>query len=72
MPVRICRRRNNMVEKLILAIGLVLAFEGALYALFPTFLRSMVKQIDMVSDSGLRTGGLVALAIGVGLVWMIG
>lgn len=61
-----------MWEKLLLAVGLVLAFEGALYALFPTFLRSMVKLIDMVSDSSLRVGGLVALAVGVGLVWMIG
>ena len=61
-----------MLEKLFLAVGLVLAFEGALYALFPTFLRSMVKQIDMVSDSYLRFGGLIALAVGVGLVWMIG
>ena len=61
-----------MLEKLFLAIGLVLAFEGALYALFPSFLRSMVKQIDMVSDAGLRNGGLVALTIGVGLVWMLG
>jgi len=61
-----------MLEKLFLAAGLVLAFEGALYALFPTFLRSMVKLIDMVSDSSLRVGGLVALAVGVGLVWMIG
>lgn len=61
-----------MVEKLFLAIGLVLAFEGALYALFPTFLRSMVRQIDMVSDQALRIGGLIALAAGVGLVWMIG
>lgn len=61
-----------MLEKLFLAVGLVLAFEGALYALFPTFLRSMVKQIDMVSVSSLRFGGLIALAVGVGLVWMIG
>lgn len=61
-----------MFEKLFLAIGLVLAFEGALYALFPTFLRSMVKHIDMVSDSSLRFGGVVALAVGVLLVWMIG
>jgi uncharacterized protein YjeT (DUF2065 family) len=51
---------------------LVLAFEGALYALFPSFLRSMVKQIDAVSDSALRNGGLVALGIGVGLVWLLG
>lgn len=61
-----------MLEKLFLAIGLVLAFEGALYALFPSFLRSMVKQIDAVSDATLRNGGMVALSIGVGLVWMLG
>lgn len=61
-----------MAEKLLLALGLVLAFEGALYALFPTFLRSMVKQIDMVSDQSLRLGGMIALAVGVGVVWMIG
>ncbi len=61
-----------MLEKLFLAIGLVLAFEGALYALFPSFLRSMVKQFDAVSDATLRNGGLVALTIGVVLVWMLG
>lgn len=61
-----------MVEKLLLAIGLVLALEGALYALFPSFLRSMVKQIDSISDAALRTGGLLALSVGVVLVWMLG
>ncbi len=61
-----------MLEKLLLAIGLVLALEGALYALFPSFLRSMVKQIDSISDAALRTGGLLALSVGVVLVWMLG
>ena len=61
-----------MIEKLFLAIGLVLPFEGALYALFPSFLRSIVKQIDSVSDAALRNGGLVALLIGVVFVWMLG
>jgi uncharacterized protein YjeT (DUF2065 family) len=60
------------MEKLILAIGLVLALEGALYALFPSFLRAMLKQLETVSDSQLRIGGLIALALGVIIVWLIG
>jgi len=61
-----------VLTKLLLGIGLVLVIEGSLYALFPSFLRSMVKQIDAVSDTTLRNGGLVALTIGVVLVWMLG
>jgi len=60
------------MEKLILAIGLVLALEGALYALFPSFLRAMLNQLETVSDSQLRIGGLIALALGVIIVWLIG
>ena len=59
------------MDKLILAVGLVLAFEGAIYALFPTFLRSMVRQIDTISDNAMRIGGIVALAIGVALVSLV-
>ena len=60
-----------MWEKLFLALGLVLAFEGALYALFPTFLRAMLRQIENTSDAELRIGGLIALTAGVALVWML-
>ena len=60
-----------MLEKLFLAIGLVLAFEGALYALFPSFLRRMMQQLETISDAQLRFGGLLALVAGVGLVWII-
>jgi uncharacterized protein YjeT (DUF2065 family) len=49
-----------------------LAFEGALYALFPTFFRAMLRRVDSVSDMELRLGGLIALAGGVALVWMLG
>ncbi len=58
------------MDMVFLAIGLVLAFEGALYALFPTFLRSMVRQLDTISDNTLRLGGIVALSVGVVLVWL--
>jgi len=60
-----------VLEKLFLAIGLVLALEGALYALFPTLLRTMLKQLEQVTDSQLRVGGLMALTLGLLLVWLI-
>ena len=60
-----------MLEKLFLAIGLVLALEGALYALFPTLLRTMLRQLEQVTDSQLRVGGLMALTMGLLLVWLI-
>lgn len=60
-----------LLENLLLAIGLVLAFEGALYALFPTFLRVMLRQMETISDNAMRIGGVVALLCGVGLVALV-
>ena len=60
-----------LIDTVLLALGLVLAFEGAVYALFPTFLRRIVRQVDMVNDAQLRFGGLVALVSGVVLVWLV-
>ncbi len=60
-----------LIDTVLLALGLVLAFEGAIYALFPTFLRRIVRQIDMINDSQLRLSGLVALVAGVVLVWLV-
>ncbi len=60
-----------MIEKVFLAFGLVLVLEGVLYALFPSYLRNMVRQINTLSDSDLRIGGLVALIAGVGLIWFL-
>tara|TARA_B100000886_G_scaffold303417_1_gene234071 strand:+ start:382 stop:582 length:201 start_codon:yes stop_codon:yes gene_type:complete len=63
--------KQLLIDKFLLALGLVLALEGAVYALFPTFLRRIVQQLDMVNDAQLRLGGLVALVAGVVLVWLV-
>ena len=60
-----------LIDTVLLALGLVLAFEGVIYALFPTFLRRIVRQVDMINDSQLRLSGLVALVAGVVLVWLV-
>ncbi|MEM9678663.1 MAG: DUF2065 family protein [Pseudomonadota bacterium] len=33
--------------------------------------RSLAAQISEMSDADLRKGGLIALVIGVGLVWLV-
>ena len=59
-----------MFEKAILAIGLVLALEGAAYSLFPSLLKNMLAAVKQMSDNDLRFGGLAALLIGIILVWL--
>ncbi|MBE8190732.1 MAG: DUF2065 domain-containing protein [Alphaproteobacteria bacterium] len=56
---------------MIMAIGLVLVVEGTLYALFPSFLRSILEQMRTTDSFSLRIGGIVALIIGVGLIWIV-
>ncbi|MGE0725419.1 MAG: DUF2065 domain-containing protein [Alphaproteobacteria bacterium] len=56
---------------LVVAIGLVLVIEGIAYALFPEGMRGMMRRaLDMPAQT-LRTGGLVAAAIGVAIVWLV-
>lgn len=58
------------MDKVLLAIGLVLAVEGTLYALFPSFFRYMVKAIETLSDWEMRRWGVISLSLGVFFVWL--
>ena len=46
------------MKELIIAFGLFLFIEGILYALFPSKMKSMLKKMEMIKDSQLRSGGL--------------
>ncbi len=59
------------MNDLVTALGLVLAIEGTLYAAAPGGLKAMMRQAQETPDNVLRIGGLVALAIGVVLVWLV-
>ena len=52
------------MKELIIAIGLFFFIEGILYALFPSKMRNMLKKLELVKDSQLRTGGLIFALIG--------
>ncbi len=52
------------------ALGLVLVIEGLLYAVAPGGLRRMMSMAQSMSDDQMRTGGMIAIAIGVAIVWV--
>ena len=52
------------MKELIIAFGLFLFIEGILYALFPSKMRNMLKKLELIKDSQLRTGGLIFALIG--------
>jgi uncharacterized protein YjeT (DUF2065 family) len=50
-------------------VGLALAFEGAVWGAAPGAMRRAMRQLESSSDGALRAGALVALGIGVAIVW---
>ncbi len=62
---------GNGLADLAAALGLMLALEGALYAAAPGFMKGVLSRTAEVPDNTFRWGGLAALALGVGLVWLV-
>jgi Uncharacterized protein conserved in bacteria len=52
-------------------IAFFLIIEGLVYALAPRFLVTMARLLPSIPEEQLRLSGLVAIALGVGLVWLI-
>jgi hypothetical protein len=59
------------MKELIIAFGLFLFIEGILYALFPSKMKSMLLKLNDVTNSQLRTGGLIFAVIGFIIIWHI-
>ena len=59
------------MNELIIAFGLFLFIEGVLYALIPSKMKNMLKKMETIKDSQLRTGGLIFAIIGFFIVWSI-
>ena len=57
------------MRELIIAFGLFLFIEGLLYAIFPAKMKSMLKKLELIKDTQLRTGGLVFAIIGFIIVY---
>ncbi len=57
--------------ELVTALALVLVIEGAFYALFPGRMKRAMATLLGVPDGNLRLAGVVAVALGVGIVWLL-
>ena len=59
------------MNELVIAFGLFLFIEGILYAIFPSKMKNMLKKIELLKDSQLRTGGLIFAIIGFIIIYYI-
>ena len=59
------------MKELIIAFGLFFFIEGILYALFPSKMRNMLRKLELIKDSQLRTGGLIFALIGFIIIYYI-
>ena len=59
------------MKELIIAFGLFLFIEGILYAIFPSKMKNMIKKIDLLKESQLRTGGLIFAIVGFIIIYYI-
>ena len=59
------------MRELAIAFGLFLFVEGILYALFPAKMKSMLKKLELVKNSQLRSGGLIFAVIGFIIIYYI-
>lgn len=52
-------------------MGLVLVVEGLVYGGFPRLAKRLATDVLAMPEGVLRIGGLAAIAIGVGIVWLV-
>ena len=58
------------MSELVTAIGLVFIIEGLVYAAAPDRFKAVMARLEEVPDETLRMGGLIAVALGVAIVWI--
>ena len=57
------------MKELIIAIGLLLFIEGMLYALFPSKMKNMLRKLEIVKESQLRSGGIIFAVMGFVIIY---
>ncbi|GLS41451.1 hypothetical protein GCM10010869_70480 [Mesorhizobium tianshanense] len=59
------------MQDFLAAIGLVLVVEGLVYGGFPGLAKKLAGEVLSMPENALRIAGLIAIAVGVGVVWLV-
>lgn len=59
------------MQDFLAAVGLVLVVEGLVYGGFPRLAKRLAADVLAMPEGMLRVGGLAAIAVGVGVVWLV-
>jgi uncharacterized protein YjeT (DUF2065 family) len=59
------------MRDLAVAAGLFLVLEGLLYAVLPGAVKRIAREVPAIPDHQLRNFGVIAMMIGVGIVWLV-
>ena len=54
-----------------MALGLVFAIEGLLFAAFPAMSKRAMAHVLEAPEGALRVVGIVSAAIGIAIIWLI-
>ncbi len=63
--------RQNSMKLFVLLIGMVLIFEGLPYVAAPESMQAWLKKISEMPPEQLRIMGLIAMATGLLLCWIV-
>ncbi len=53
------------------SLGLLLIFEGLLYAVFPNRMKSMIQKMLEMNNDTLKWGGLMSAVLGFLMLWTV-
>ena len=59
------------MNELVIAFGLFLFIEGILDGIFPARMKYMLKKLELIKDSQLRTGALIFAILGFIIIYYI-
>lgn len=62
---------TDLTTALVTAVALMLVIEGSLYALFPDLMRRVLAMAPGLPIGQLRLAGVLAVGLGVGIVWVV-